>query len=143
MTTQTTSTSTTANEQSLQNAVPRTYTVKSGDYLWSIAEKIYGSGYNWVDLANANKLQNPEVLYAGTKLVVPNVKPKMITVQNNSVQNPSPITESSYTVVKGDYLWSIAVRAYGDGYKWTEIAKANNLANPDLIFSGNVLKLPR
>jgi nucleoid-associated protein YgaU len=123
--------------------VPRAYTVKSGDDLWSIAEKIYGSGYNWVDLANANKLQNPEVLYAGTKLVVPNVEPKMITVQNNSVQNPSPITESSYTVVKGDYLWSIAVRAYGNGYKWTEIAKANNLANPDLIFSGNVLKLPR
>ena len=143
MKTQTTSTSTTANEQSLQNAVPRAYTVKSGDDLWSIAEKIYGSGYNWVDLANANKLQNPEVLYAGTKLVVPNVEPKMITVQNNSVQNPSPITESSYTVVKGDYLWSIAVRAYGNGYKWTEIAKANNLANPDLIFSGNVLKLPR
>ncbi|MGA2967567.1 MAG: LysM peptidoglycan-binding domain-containing protein, partial [Candidatus Levyibacteriota bacterium] len=44
---QTGSTSTVANEQATQK-MPKTYTVKSGDYLWSIAEKIYGSGYNWV-----------------------------------------------------------------------------------------------
>ncbi len=122
--------------------MPKTYTVKSGDYLWSIAETIYGSGYNWVDLANANKLENPGLLYAGTKLIVPNVKPRELTI-NNQVQQASTITGSTYTVVKGDYLWSIAVRAYGDGYKWVDIAKANNLTNPDLIFSGNVLKLPR
>jgi nucleoid-associated protein YgaU len=143
MKSQTTSTSTVANEQAVKNVMPKTYTVKSGDYLWSIAEKIYGSGYNWVDLANANKLENPGVLYAGTKLIVPDVKPKLVTVQNNPIQGLSTITGSSYTVVKGDYLWNIAVRAYGDGYKWTEIAKVNNLANPNLIFSGNVLKLPR
>lgn len=53
------------------------------------------------------------------------------------------ITDTKYTVAKGDYLWDIAVRAYGDGYKWVEIARANKLANPDLIFSGNVLQLPR
>jgi len=140
---QTQSTSTVAKEEVVDLTAPRTYTVKAGDYLWSIAEKLYGSGYNWVDLASANNLQNPSVLYAGTKLIVPDVKPKMITVQNNPVQSPSPITENSYTVVKGDYLWNIAVRAYGDGYKWTEIARANNLTNPSLIFSGNVLKLPR
>jgi nucleoid-associated protein YgaU len=140
---QTTSTSTVVNEQTVQNSTPKTYTVKSGDYLWAIAEKIYGSGYNWVDLASANKLENPSILYAGTKLIVPDVKPKMVTVQNNPVESPNPITGTSYTVVKGDYLWSIAVRAYGDGYKWTEIAKANALANPSMIFSGNVLKLPR
>ncbi len=140
---QTKSTSTVANQQAVQKATPKTYTVKSGDYLWTIAEKIYGSGYNWVDLANANKLENPEVLYSGTKLIVPDVKPRVLTIQNNPAQQPNPITGSSYTVVRGDYLWDIAVRAYGDGYKWTEIAKANNLVNPSLIFSGNVLKLPR
>jgi nucleoid-associated protein YgaU len=40
-------------------------------------------------------------------------------------------------------LWTIAVRAYGDGYKWTEIAKANKLVNPNLIHPGNVFVLPR
>ena len=121
--------------------LPKTYTVTEGDDLWSIAEKVYGSGYNWVDLADANKLSNPNVLYTGTKLVIPNVKTRVVTTQTEQV--PNPITGVTYTVEKGDYLWEIAVRAYGDGYKWVEIAKANNLVNPDVIHSGNVLKLPR
>ncbi|MEK7534382.1 MAG: LysM peptidoglycan-binding domain-containing protein [Patescibacteria group bacterium] len=53
------------------------------------------------------------------------------------------IIGDSYKVAKEDSLWDIAVRAYGDGYKWVEIAKQNNLENPDLIFSENVLKIPR
>ena len=56
---------------------------------------------------------------------------------------PEAISSDSYTVVKGDNLWSIAVRAYGDGYKWTEIAKANKLVHPSLIHPGNDLTLPR
>jgi nucleoid-associated protein YgaU len=140
---QTQSTSTVSQEETAQGAMPKMYTVKKGDYLWSIAEKIYGSGYNWVDLANSNKLQNPNILYVGTKLVVPDVKSKELTVQNDTVQQSNLITVSSYTVIKGDFLWGIAVRAYGDGYKWVEIAKANNLVNPSLIHPGNVLKLPR
>lgn len=118
------------------------YIVKSGDSLWTIAESFYKSGYNWVDIAKANNLANPDDVFAGNQLVIPNVAPKTLTVV------PAPlaahaITTNSYTVVKGDDLWDIAVRAYGDGYKWVEIARANNLANPDMIFSGNVLTLPR
>src|ERR1035437_3037876 len=139
---QTQSTSTVTKEQTTEQK-PKTYTVKSGDYLWSIAEKIYGSGYNWVDLAKANNLENPGVLYAGTKLVVPDVAPKTVTVQVNPTQIQNPISGSTYTVVKGDFLWDIAVRAYGDGYQWVKIANANNLTSPSMIFSGNVLQLPR
>ncbi len=129
-----------------QKIMPTTYTVKEGESLWSIAEKLYGSGYNWIDLASANKLQDPGLIFTGDKLVVPNVKPRI--VENNIVTtqtavSTTPITGKSYTVVKGDCLWTIAVRAYGDGYKWTEIAKANNLTNPDLIYPGNVFVLPR
>ena len=126
-----------------ETLLPQSYVVKEGDNLWSIAENIYGSGYNWVDLAKANKLENPSVLYVGTKLTVPNVKVKEQTIVKQSAEGKNPITQTSYKVVKGDYLWDIAVRAYGDGYKWVEIAKANKLVNPNLIHSGNVLKLPR
>ena len=58
-------------------------------------------------------------------------------------QEAAKAMPKTYTVKSGDYLWSIAVRAYGDGYQWVKIVKANNLVNPDLIFSGNVLRLPR
>lgn len=121
----------------------KTYTVAVGDNLWSIAEKVYGSGYNWVDLAKANKLENPGLIFVGAKLVMPDVQ-KISAVTVGQTQNNSPsISGNSYTIQKGDYLWDIAIRAYGDGFKWVEIAKANNLQNSDLIFSGNVLKLPR
>ncbi|MEK7160039.1 MAG: LysM peptidoglycan-binding domain-containing protein [Patescibacteria group bacterium] len=126
-----------------EEVLPESYTVKKGDNLWSIAEKIYGSGYNWVDLAKTNKLENPGVLYVGVKLSVPDVKAKEQTLVKQNAEQKNPITQTSYKVVKGDYLWDIAVRAYGDGYKWVEIARANKLVNPNLIHSGNVLKLPR
>ncbi len=122
---------------------PKSYEVKAGESLWSISEKIYGSGYNWVDLAKANKLNNPSLITAGLKLVIPDVQ--KIVVQNNSeqMQNSIPsISGGSYKIAQGDYLWNIAIRRYGDGYKWPEIARANNIPNPDLIYAGDTLKLP-
>ncbi|HKC14864.1 MAG TPA: LysM peptidoglycan-binding domain-containing protein [Patescibacteria group bacterium] len=130
----------TTSDQHQENS-KKTYEVKSGDSLWAIAEKVYGSGYNWVDIASANKLKNPGAINAGDSLTIPEVK--KIVVENSSAQNSTTsITDSSYTIQSGDNLWDIAVRRYGDGYKWPEIARLNNVPNPNLIYSGNTLKLP-
>ena len=128
--------------------LPKTYTVVAGDNLWSISEKIYKSGYNWVDIAKANNLANPGIVHAGVKLTIPDVKPIIVaTAQQEEKVSEAPsanaIKGNSYTVVSGDNLWDIAVRAYSDGYRFVEIAKANNLSNPDIIFSGNKLTIPR
>ena len=128
-----------------------TYIVKKDDTLWKIAENKYKSGYNWVDIQKANGLTNPGVLYAGTKLILPNVQPKIATVMTSdpkgqtitNAMQTNRISGTSYTIVKGDTLWDISVRAYGDGYAWTKIAKANNLENPSTIHSGNRLTIPR
>lgn len=47
-----------------------------------------------------------------------------------------------YTVVKGDTLWGIAKKFYGNGAKYKDIAKANNISNPDIIRVGQVLLIP-
>lgn len=115
-----------------QTAFGKTHIVVKGESLWTIAEKEIGSGYNWVDIAKENNIQNPSLVYTGQKLVIPSVESK-----------EGSISGATYEVVKGDNLWTIAVRAYGDGYKWTEIAQENNLTNPNLIHPGNILALPR
>jgi nucleoid-associated protein YgaU len=132
------------------------WVVKSGESLWIIAQKTYSNGYKWTDIARTNNLSNPSDIHVNDKLILPNIQTKEIakaaTVKNNSSikhrqiapQNSmGKITGNSYTVVKGDNLWNVALRAYGDGFRWGDIAKANNLANPRLIFSGNVLTIPR
>lgn len=49
--------------------------------------------------------------------------------------------DSSYTVKAGDTLWNIAKKYLGDGSQYPKIAKLNNLANPNKIYVGQVLRL--
>ncbi len=131
-----------------------TYIVKEGDNLWSIAEKEYNNGYKWTLIAQTNKIQNPDVVEVGKKLVIPlenQSQDEQTNIDNNSValssqdQIESSKVQSEikkYTVKRGDYLWAIAKKEYGNGYRWVDIARANNLANPDIIHSGNELIIP-
>lgn len=48
-------------------------------------------------------------------------------------------TLREYTVVKGDTLSAIGKRF---GVKWRDIAELNDIKNPDLIFPGQVFKIP-
>ncbi len=119
--------------------LPITYKVQAGDNLWKIAEKYYSSGYNWVDIARENNLVNADRLLVDQELVLPKAAVRQ-PVEKMAEQS---ITGDEYTVVKGDNLWDISVRAYQDGYQWVKIASENNLSNPDLIHPGNVLTIPR
>jgi len=76
-------------------------------------------------------------------LSIPDVQAKKATETSVSAQGEEPISGATYEVVRGDNLWKIAVRAYGDGYRWVEIARENKLTNPNLIHTGNILILPR
>lgn len=55
------------------------------------------------------------------------------------------VTLQTYTIVKGDTLSKIAKRHYGDATKWKALFEANKdiIKNPDLIYPGQVLKLPQ
>lgn len=117
--------------------LPTTHTIVAGETLWSIAEKYYNNGFSYKEIAAANNIGDAKNLKVGTKLTIP------ITQVAAPLNVINRIDGTSYTVVKGDSLWQISVRAYNDGYRWLEIAKANNLTNPGIIHSGNVLTIPR
>jgi nucleoid-associated protein YgaU len=52
---------------------PKTYVVKAGDTLRSIAEEFYGDGSKWMEIYKANKaiIKDPDVLYPGLELKIP------------------------------------------------------------------------
>ena len=48
----------------------------------------------------------------------------------------------TYTVQRGDSLFKIAQRFYGDGYKYGLLAAYNGLTNPNALEVGQVLEIP-
>lgn len=73
-------------------------------------------------------------------------KPKaVVEPQRETASSPAPSTAQSYTVVKGDCLWNIAKKFYGNGSKYSTIYNANRSVvggNPNLIYPGQVLTIP-
>ena len=150
-----------------EDSISDKYTVQKGDDLWNISENYYGSGYDWTLISEANDIQEPYILEEGQELVIPEKEsiPETETESDHISSTPEQVlptlsatpsqneevsdgdenggSQETYTVAKGDSLWNISVKLYGDGYKWTEIANANGLKNPNLIHSGNVFVIPR
>ncbi len=128
--------------------IPETHTVSEGESLWQIAERYYLSGYNWIDIAEANNLSNPDLLETGQELAIPEVESRTITVTElpeTGIAEEVQIENDTYTVVEGDSLSKIALRAYGDMFEWPKIWSANRdqVSNPNIIEPGMVLEIPR
>ena len=51
------------------------------------------------------------------------------------------IIPETYTVRKGDTLWAIACRFYGDGTRWSVLAAKNGIGDPKKLPIGKVLRL--
>lgn len=64
---------------------------------------------------------------------------------SKKTQTSTKTSTQTYTVVKGDCLWNIAKKYYGDGSKWTVIYNANKskLKSANLIYPGQVLTIPK
>lgn len=129
------------------------YTVQKGDTMWSLSQKYYQNGYAWSQVAKENKLANPNRIEVGQVLTMPKLDTAKLPQQKQvaeekkaAVEKPAAkvtLTGTSYKVVKGDTLWSISVRAYGDGYGWTKLWKASKLKNPHYIEVGQTITIPR
>lgn len=80
--------------------------------------------------------KTPEVSYVDGEATV------SVEEKRETVNSPEPTSAKKYTVVKGDTLWGLSKRFYGDGSKYPKIADSNKLTNPNLIQVGQVLTIP-
>jgi len=85
----------------------------------------------------------------GTKTIVIVEEPKQDTLPTATVETPrettnAPTPPPTYTVKKGDTLWAIAKKYYGNGSQYPQIFNANKdkISNPNLIYPGQVLTIP-
>ena len=62
-------------------------------------------------------------------------------VEQPPVEQPAA-DSAAYTVKSGDCLWNIAYRYYGTGRYFGDIAAANGIKAPYVIFAGQVLEIP-
>lgn len=109
--------------------------VAENESLWKIAEREYGDGYKWVEIAKLNNLENPNAIDSGQILKLPQIEKVVVKTEVKE--------DREYKVIKGDSLWKIAVREYGDGYQWTKVWQDNKskLNSPDKLEIGMTLRL--
>lgn len=125
-----------------KHAAVRTYTVVSGDTLSGIAQKELGSGARYQEIAAANGIKNPNLISPGQVLIIPNGGGPAQKPAGNQVMAPVAATDE-YVVQSGDTLWAISQRVLGDGNRYQEIASLNGLRDPNHIFPGQRLRLPK
>jgi LysM repeat protein len=140
-----------------------TYIVRTGDTLFRVA---LAHGLTTAQLAAANGITNPNLIYIGQTLVipakttgtvtpaatgttiattlVPTINPSATATTIPSTATPTPTATppagtTSYTVVTGDTLYRVAVK-----FKTTvgELQRLNNLSNINVIIIGQKLLVP-
>ena len=131
----------------VQDVTPMTtYTVKSGDSLWSIANK---NKLSYQELAAANNLKSNAALKPGQKLVIPGKslsRPSTVaSTESAPAKSPdAPVQKSTsgglrHTVRSGETLGTIAQKY---GVKQRDLAVANNIADPLKLQAGKELVVP-
>ena len=103
-----------------------TIIIQPGDTLSQIAEE-YNTSYQY--LAKINNIINPNLIYAGQSLIVP-------VISDNKIHDTK---HTLYIVQTGDTLWQISLNY---GVSINDIVRLNNIVNPNLIYVGQILRIP-
>lgn len=119
-------------------------------YIKDITRQISSKGYS--HSATLIKTDFGESLKASTKTsnktskTTTTKKTTTTTKTTKKVESTSSSSSATrkYTVKKGDCLWNIAKKYYGNGALYTKIYNANKdkIKNPDLIYVGQVFIIP-
>jgi len=112
----------------------QTYTVKSGDTLWKIAN---AHGLSAGTLQAVNGLSGTTI-YPGQQLII-----KKDAGTSNPAPAPAPaantVTYQTYTVQPGDTIWDLSIKF---GLPQQELLKVNNLTTSSVLSIGQKLTIP-
>lgn len=103
--------------------------VQRGEYLNTIAVRY---GVTVAAIVQANGLANANLIYVGQRLQIP-------CTSAPAPKPPTTICYKTHIVQAGEYVKSIALKY---GVSATSIIQANGLANANLIYPGQKLKIP-
>ena len=135
------------------------YQVKKGDTLDVIARHTLGSSARWGEILKWNEGLDPKRLRVGQTVVIPPSSESRVVEAAPPVPAPSakPSTtglsapakaaasqDRNHRVARGDTLYRIAQRYYGDGERYRDIFAANRkvLSDADDLAVGTVLVIP-
>lgn len=135
-------------EPATQKTAPATidYTVKRGDSLWRIADRLLGDGARYTEIVDLNRGLldgRPDFIVPGTVLAVP--------LEVSDVPTDGPAAER-YVVKPGDTLSEIAQDELGDPMRYPALFQASRntvqpdgarLTHPDLIRPGWLINIPQ
>ncbi len=119
-------TNSTVNGQETRGTGSIVYTVQRGNTLSQIAQNY---GVSVAHIVEINDIQNPNLIFPGEKL--------RITESNNQTLNPV-LQNNYYIVQRGDTLSGIALKF---GVTVSYLVNLNGIRNPNLIYTGQILKI--
>ena len=121
------------------------HTVREGETLYCIARAY---GVDPLAIANANGVVNPNLVFPGMVLAIPNVPRSLPSGRTCPCQFAGGAGASAgaasgcrwqHPVVRGQNLFRISLRY---GVSMSAIAQANGISNPNLIYAGQTLCIP-
>jgi len=117
-----------------KGAVPPSYTVLRGDYLWKIAANadIYNDAFAWIRIysSNSDQIKDPDLIFPDQTFLIPRV-----------------VGSNEHLVQKGENLSMIAgySNVYGSTFQWNKLYQSNqnSISDPNVIYPYQVLEISR